>query len=127
MAAAMYWYESATGIHAFSPPWIPHFPPSPIPPGCHRAPALGALPHTSHAHWLSILHMVMYMFQCCSPKSSHTVLLPVSSKLCSSRLCLFCCPEHRIVSTIFLGSIYVFNIWYLSFSFWLNFTLYNSL
>ena len=40
-------------------------------PGCHRAPALGSLHHTSHSHWLSILHMVMYMLQSYSLKSSH--------------------------------------------------------
>ena len=40
-----------------------HLPPHPTPPGCHRAPALGALCHTSNLHWLSVLHTVMYMFQ----------------------------------------------------------------
>ena len=38
-----------------------HLPPHPIPPGCHRASALGALHHASNSHWLSLLHMVMYM------------------------------------------------------------------
>ena len=42
----------------------PHFclSPHPIPPGCHRALTLGTLHHTSDSHWLSILHMVMYMY-----------------------------------------------------------------
>ena len=38
-------------------------PPQPIPPGCHRAVALGALRHTSNLHWLSILHMVTYVLE----------------------------------------------------------------
>ena len=37
-----------------------------IPLGCSRAPALGALLQASDSHWLSILHRVMYMFQCFS-------------------------------------------------------------
>ena len=29
--------------------------------GCHRAPDLSSLHHTAHSHWLSILHMVMFI------------------------------------------------------------------
>ena len=106
------------------PPEPPsHFPPHPIPPGCHRAPALGSLRHISKSHWLSLLHMVMYMFQCYSLKSSHPLLL-LCPKVCSLCLCLLCCPACRTVGTIFLDSIYR---WCLSFSFWLSFTLYNRL
>ena len=36
----------------------------------------------------SILHMVIYMFQCYSLKSSHPHLLPLSPKVCSLHLCL---------------------------------------
>ena len=60
--------------------------PTPIPLGCLRAPALGVLLHASNLHWSSILHIVMYMFQCYSLKSSHPGLLPLSPKVCS--LCL---------------------------------------
>ena len=35
-------------------------PPNPIPLGCPRAPALGALLHASNLHWSSILHMVIF-------------------------------------------------------------------
>ena len=73
----------------------------PIPPGCHRALALGALHHTSNSHWLSVLPMVVHMFQCNSLKSSHPLLLPLSPKVCPSRLCHLCCPACRIVSTCF--------------------------
>ena len=38
------------------------------PPGCHRALALGARLHASNSHWSSILHVVVYMFQCYSLK-----------------------------------------------------------
>ena len=55
--------------------------PHPIPPGCHRALALGALRHTSTLPFLSVLHMVIYMFQCYSLKSSYHLLLPLSPKV----------------------------------------------
>ena len=82
-----------------------HLPSHPLPPGYHRAPALGVLYHTSNSQWSSVLHVVMYMFHCYSLKSSQPLLLPLSPKVCS--LCLFCCPAHRIVGTIFLDSIYM--------------------
>ena len=63
--------------------------------------------HTSNSHWLSILHVLICMLQCYSLKSSHPFLLPLSPKVRSSRPCLLCCPSGRIVSTIFLDSIYM--------------------
>ena len=70
-------------------PWVymcpePHFylPPHPIPLGCPRAPTLSALFYASNLDWSSISHMVIYMFQCYSPKSSHPCLLPQSPKVC---------------------------------------------
>ena len=83
-----------------------HFPPHPIPQGCPNAPALSALSHASNLNWWSISHMVIYMFQCCSLKSSHPCLLPQSPKVCSLHLCLFCYLAYRVIITIFLNSIY---------------------
>ena len=82
-----------------------HLPPHAIPPGCqstHRAWSLGA-----NSHWLSVLHMVTYIFQCYSLKSSHPLLLPLSPKVCSLCLCLLGCPACRIISILFLDSIYM--------------------
>ena len=64
--------KSATGIH-MSPPsqTSSHLPPHPIPLGCPRALTLGSLLHASNLHWSSVLHMVMYMFQCYSLKPSN--------------------------------------------------------
>ena len=49
----------------------PH--PEPPPPPSPRCPSelsqstgFGALLHALNLHWLSVFHMVMYMFQCCS-------------------------------------------------------------
>ena len=84
-----------------------HFPPHPIPQGHPSTPALSTLSHASDLDWRSISHMITYMFQCCSLKSSHPCLLPQSPKVCSLYLCLFCCLAHRVIVTIFLNSIYM--------------------
>ena len=57
--------------------------------------------------WRFISYMILYMFQCHSPKSSHPLPLPQSPKDCSIHLCLFCCLAYRVIITIFLNSIYV--------------------
>ena len=82
-----------------------HLPPHPIPLGHPSAPALNILSHVSNLDWWSISHMVIYMFQCCSLKSSHPRLLPQSPRVCSLHLCLFCCLAYRVIVTISLNSI----------------------
>ena len=69
--------------------------------GFPRALALGALLHALNWHWSSILHMVMYMFQGYSLKSSHPRLLPLSPKFCSLYLCFLCCSASRIIVSSF--------------------------
>ena len=108
MVFAIHCHESATGAHVSTHPECPiHLPPHPIPLGCPRALILGALLHTSNLHWSSILHMVIYIFQCYSPKLSHLHLLPQSPKVCSLHLCLFSCLAYRIIITIFVNSTYM--------------------
>ena len=71
VAFAIHQHESAMGVHVSPyPEPLSHLPPHPIPLGCPSAPALSALFHASNLHWSSILHMVVYMFQCYSLKSS---------------------------------------------------------
>ena len=60
------------------PPFL--LPPHPIPPGHPSAPALSTVSHASNLGWRSVSHMIIYMFQCCSLKSSHPRLLPQSPK-----------------------------------------------
>ena len=84
-----------------------HLPPHPIPQGCPCARALSSLSHASNLDGQSVSHMVIYMFQCYSLKSSHPRLLPQSPKVCSLHLCLFCCLAYRVIVTIFLNSIYM--------------------
>ena len=84
-----------------------HLPPHPTPQGCPSALALSALFHASNLDWSSISHMVTYMFQCYSLKSSHPHPLPQSPKYCSVHLCLFLCLAYRVTVTFFLNSIYM--------------------
>ena len=50
-----------------------------------------------------IIHVIM-------PFSQITPHLPESPKDCSIHLCLFCCLTYRVVITIFLNSIYIWNL-----------------
>ena len=79
-----------------------HLPPHPIPLGHPRAPAPSTLSHASNLDWRFITHMIIYMFQCHSPKSSYPRPLPQSPKDCSIHLCFFCCLAYRVIVTIFL-------------------------
>ena len=53
-----------------------HLPPHSTPQGQPSTPALSTLSHASNLDWRSISHMVIYMFQCSSLKSSNPHLLP---------------------------------------------------
>ena len=59
-----------------------YLPPHPIPLGHPTAPAPSTLYHASNLDWRFISHMIIYMFQCHSPISSHPCSLPQSPKDC---------------------------------------------
>src|SRR5574337_446242 len=103
---AIHQHEFATGVHMFP---ILNPPPTslPIPLGHPSTPAPSILYHASNLDWRFISYMILYMFQCHSPKSPHPVPLPQSPKDCSIHLCLFCCFTYRVIITIFLNSIYM--------------------
>ena len=84
-----------------------HLLPHPIPLGHPSAPVPSILYHASNLDWQFVSHVILYMFQCHSPKSSHPHPLPQSPKDCSIHLCLFCCLAYRVIITIFLNSIYM--------------------
>ena len=109
-----------------------HEPPSHLPPhnislGHPHAPAPSMLYSASDIDWRFISYMIVYMFQCHFPKSSHPLPLPHSLKVCSTHLCLFCCLAYRVIITIFLNSIYMCQYTVLVFFFLAYFTLYNQL
>ena len=50
----------------------------------------------SDMDWRFNSYMIVYMFQCHSPKSSHPLPLPLSPKVCYTHLCLFYCLAYRV-------------------------------
>ena len=84
-----------------------HLPPHPVPLGHPSAPAPSTLSHASNLNWRFVSHMIIYMFQCHCPISSHPHPLPQSPTDCSVHLCLFCRLAYRVIVTIFLNSIYM--------------------
>ena len=92
---------------------VPHpepsslLPPHNIPLGHPSAPAPSIQYRASNLDWQLVSYMILYIFQCHSPKSSHLLPLPQSPKDCSIHQCLFCCLAHRVIVTIFLNSIYM--------------------
>ena len=83
-----------------------HLPPRTIPLGHPSAPSPSILYPASSLDWRFVSYMILCMFQCHSPKSSHPRPLPQSPKDCSIHLCLFCCLAYRVIITIFLNYIY---------------------
>ena len=66
----------------------------PFPP---QSTGLKSLCHTANSHLLSILHMLVYMFQCYSLNSSHPFLPPLCQQVCSLCLHLYCCPTNIFI------------------------------
>ena len=95
-------------VYMSSQSWTPsHLPPHTISLGHPSAPAPSILYPALNLDWQFVSYMILYTFQCHSPKSSHPLPLPQSPKDCSIHLCLFCCLAHRVIITIFLNSIYM--------------------
>ena len=99
---------------------LSHLPPRTITLSHPSAPAPSILHPASNLDWRFISYMILYMFQCHSPKSSHPLPLPQSPKDCSIHLCLFCCLAYRVIVIIFLIRYICVSILYWCFSFWLT-------
>ena len=109
----LYWFcHISTWIHnrytrVTHPEASSLLPPCTIPLGHPSAPAPSIQYRAWNLDWQLVSYMILYMFQCHSPKSSHPLLLPQSPKDCSIHQCLFCRLIHRVIVTIFLNSIYM--------------------
>ena len=85
---------------------VPHpepsslLPPHTIPLGRPSAPGPSIQYHASNLAWRLVSYMILYMFQCHSPKSSHPLPLPQSPKNSSIHQCLFCCLVYRVIVLI---------------------------
>ena len=73
-----------------------HFPSYPIPLGHPSAPAPSTLYHASNLDWRFISHMIIYMFQCHSPISSHPRPLPPPSPYHPSGLSQCTSPKFPV-------------------------------
>ena len=86
---AIHQHESATGVHVFP---HPETPPTSLPITSlwviPNIPAPSTLSHALNLDWRFVSHMIIHMFQCHSPKSSHPRPLPQSPKDCSIHLSL---------------------------------------
>ena len=94
------------GIHISPPFWTSLLSPSPsYPYRLIQSPCLSFLSHTANSHWLSILHMVMFVSTLLFPYISPSP--PLSPCLQVYSLCLFLhyCPVNKFFSTIFLDSV----------------------
>ena len=100
----LYWFcHTLTWIHHGCTCVPKHEPPSHLPPhnislDHHRAPAPSMLYPVSDIDWRFDSYMIVYMFQCHSPKWSHPLPLPLSPKVRYTHLCLFllfCIQGHH--------------------------------
>ena len=95
-------------VYMSSQPWTPLPPLSPYHlSGSSQYTSPSILYPVSNLGWRFVSYMIVNMFQCHSPKSSHPRPLPQSPKDCSVHLCLFCHLTYRVIITIFLNSIYM--------------------
>jgi len=121
----LYWfYHISKWIH-YRYTCVPHPEPSSlllphtIPLGGPSAPATSIQYRASNLDWRLVSYMILYVFQCHYPKSSHPLPLPQSPKDCSIHQCLFCCLVCRVIVTIFLNSIYRCNFnWHFLYNYW---------
>ena len=90
-------------IYMCSPSRSPLLPPSPShPSGSSQCTSPEHPSHASNLGWWSVSPLIVYLFQCCSLRTSHPCLLPQSPKVCSVHMCLFSCFAYWVIITIFL-------------------------
>ena len=99
----LFWFcHTSTWIH-HGYIWVPnpeplsHLPPHTISLGHPSAPAPSILYPASNLDWWFVFYMIVYMFQCHSPKSAHPLPLPESKTLfyISVSLLLSCIQGYR--------------------------------
>ena len=81
---AIHQRESTMGVHVFLI-LNTHIPPYTISLGHHSAPAPSILYHAPNLDWRFVSHMIIYMFHCHSPKSSH----PLRVQKSTIHICVF--------------------------------------
>ena len=117
---AIHSHESVIGVQCPPSRTLSDLPPHPIPQGCPSGLALSALFHALNLDWSSISHMVIYMFQCYSLKSSHPHTFSHQVQKSVLNICVSFAVLHigPSLSSFKIPYIHV-NILYWCFSFWL--------
>ena len=128
----LYWFcHTSTWIrHRYT--HVPHpehsslFPPHTIPLGHLSAPAPSILYPASNLDWRFISYMILYMFQCHSPKSSHPLPLPESKRLFYISVSLLLSHiqgyHYHLSKFHIYALVYCIGVFFLAY-----FTLYNRL
>ena len=105
---AIHWHESTMGVTWVPNPETPsHLSPRIISLGHPSAPAPSLLYPVSNLDWWFVSYMIVYMFQCHSPKSSQPLPLPQSPKVCFIYLCLLLSPIQGYHYHLSMFHIYV--------------------
>ena len=113
-------------VYMLSHPEPPsHLPSHTIPLSHPSAPAPSFLYPVSNLDWRFVSYMILYMFECHSPKSFPPPSPTESKRLFYTSVSLLL--SHRVIVTIFLNSIYMRYYTVLVFFFLAYFTLYNRL
>ena len=90
-------------------PSLSNLPPTPSshPSRLSQSMTLSFLHHIANFHWLSVSHMVMFMFQCYFLSLSYPLLPPLCPQVFALCLHLYYCPAHWFISATFLDPIYM--------------------
>ena len=100
----LYWFCQISKWTRHRYTHVPHpepsslLPPHTIPLGRPSAPAPSIQDRASNLDWRLVPYMILYVFQCHSPKSSHPLTLPQSPKDYTIHQCLFCCLVLFIIA-----------------------------
>ena len=74
----------------------------PLPsPRSSQSTRLSSLCYTAASRYLSVLHMIVHIYQCFFLNLSHPLLLQMCPQICSLCLCLHFFSVNRFISTIF--------------------------
>ena len=108
----IHWHESAMGVHVLPilnslPPSSPSHPSGLSQCTSPERPVSCIVPGLANHFTYGNIHVSMPFSQIVPPLPS-----PQSPKACSLHLCLFCCLSYRVISAIFLNSIYIYALVY---------------
>ena len=100
LVSAIHQHGLATSIGSFGS--LPPISTASHPSRLSQSPSLSSLSHTANSHWLSILHMLVYMFSCYCLHATLSILPPSPS--CSRPLVPSPLRAHKSALHVCLGA-----------------------